>query len=176
MSCFNKIYIEDFVKKPYKATQLNVSKLRYNGAYYRIDKTTKILDVYFFYENLMQRSIAIDSNHFSNNSVKKSIDSILEKFKISDKYINQYFEDGGYEVKNEKITIQSIRYIPQFAWGVVTYKGEIINDTTLIVTEFKFPQRKILKTDSLHYDFIKVEKPDSLRGNRWRDKKWYWQN
>lgn len=99
---------------------------------------------------------------------------VIEKFKLDDRSSDQYFEDGGYTITNSEIHIQSIRYIPQFAWGTVTYKGNIINDSTILITDFEFPKRNIFKKEPIYYHFIKTERPDALKGNRWQDKNWYW--
>jgi hypothetical protein len=167
------MYVSDFEDRPCKINPLHLKELRFEGAYYQIDKNNK-LDVYFFYNNCIQRSIAIDSNHYNSSSIAQSIQKIIDDFNVAGKKNDQYFEDGGYSVTNNQITIQSIRYIPQFAWGIVTYKGSILNDSTILFTEFRFPKRNIFRDDSIYYHFIKTNKPDSLEGNRWKDKKWYW--
>jgi len=172
-SCIPRMYVSDFEDRPCKINPLHLKELRFEGAYYQIDKNNK-LDVYFFYNNCIQRSIAIDSNHYNSSSIAQSIQKIIDDFNVAGKKNDQYFEDGGYSVTNNQITIQSIRYIPQFAWGIVTYKGSILNDSTILFTEFRFPKRNIFRDDSIYYHFIKTNKPDSLEGNRWKDKKWYW--
>lgn len=175
LSCLNKMYVNDFIYKPYKIQQKGLNESNFNGAYYQIDNKNKKLDVYFFYKNCIQRSITMDSNNFQSNSIPQSINKVIRQFKTDFRNSDQYFEDGGYFITNSEIVIQSIRYIPQFGWGVVTYKGKIIDDSTILITEYQFPKRAIFKRDSLYYHFINVEKPDSLKGDRWKEKEWFWQ-
>jgi|SRR5688572_91331 len=172
-SCIPRMYRSDFEDRPCKVNPSEIKELRFDGAYYRIDKN-KGLDVYFFYNNCIQRSLVADSNHYNSSSIAQSIQKIINDFNAAGKRDNEYFEDGGYSITNDHITIQSIRYIPQFTWGTVTYKGTIINDSTILFTEYRFPKRDIFKNDSNYYHFIKTNKPDSLKGNGYKDKKWYW--
>lgn len=116
----------------------------------------------------------MDSNHYKISSIDQSIQKTIDDFNVAGKKNDQYFEDGGYSITNNQITVQSIRYIPQFDWGIVTYKGTIVNDSTILFTEFRFPKRDIFRNDSMYYHFIRVNKPDSLKGNRRKDKDWYW--
>ena len=167
------MYRSDFEDRPCKVNPPEMKELRFNGAYYRID-TNKKLDVYFFYHNCIQRSFTADRNHYNSSSITQSIQECIDDFNVSGKKSDQYFEDGGYSVTNGQITVQGIRYIPQFAWGTVTLKGTIVNDSTILFTEFRFPKRDIFENDSIYYHFIKANKPDSLKGNNWKDKKWYW--
>mgnify|MGYP001420602525 CR=1 FL=1 len=173
-SCASKIFIDKFLNKPFKTKKQTINELRFNGAYYNIDKRSKVLNVLFFYENYLSRSLVFDTNHYDQKKIKYSINLTLEKFRVSKKKSYEHFEDGGYRLTENEISIQKIRYIPQFAWGVVTYNGKIINDTTILITEFKFPKRNIFISDSMYYHFIEVERPDSLKSNRWLKKKWYW--
>jgi len=172
-SCIPRMYVSDFEDRPCKVDPPNIKELNFDGAYYRIDKNKK-LDVCFFYNNCIQRSITIDSKYYEISSIAQSIEKIIDDFNAAAKKNDQYFEDGGYSITNDHITIQSIRYIPQFTWGTVTKKGTILNDSTIVFTEYRFPKRDIFETDSNYYLFIKTNKPDSLNGNRWKDKKWYW--
>ncbi|TMI63018.1 MAG: hypothetical protein E6H07_16605 [Bacteroidetes bacterium] len=172
-ACIPKVYKSDFVTKPGKIDKQFSLKL--SGAYYNIEKNTNTLDVYFLYDNLLQRSMIFDTNHYDKNNIQQSINNAVREFQHSNKKELEYFEDGGFEINNTEIKIQGIRYIPQFAWGIVTNKGKIINDTTILITEFTHHYRKIHKTDSLYYHFIPTDKPDSLKGNRWKNKSWYWE-
>jgi hypothetical protein len=117
-----------------------------------------------------------DTNHYDKNKIQQSVNNAVKEFQHSNKKRFDYFEDGGFEINNSEIKIQGIRYIPQFAWGTVTHKGKIINDTTILITEYIHHTRNIYKSDSLYYYFIPTEKPDSLKWNRWKNKKWYWNN
>ena len=173
-ACITKVYKSDFVAKPGKIEKHTSLKLP--GAYYNIEKNTKTLSIFFFYENQLQRSMIFDTNHYVRDKIQQSINSAVKEFQQSNKKEYEYFEDGGFQINDTEIKIQGIRYIPQFSWGTVTNKGTIINDTTILITEFTHHQRKIHKADSLYYHFILTDKPDSLKGNRWRNKKWYWNN
>lgn len=172
-SCIPRIHKSDFEDRPCRVNPPHIKELRLDGAYYRIDKN-KVLDVYFFYNNCIQRSLGADSNHYNSSSIAQSIQKIVNDFNAAGKRDNQYFEDGGYSLTSNQITIQSIRYIPSFRWGTVTFKGTIINDSTILFIEFRHPTRKIYRNDSTYYHFIKSNKPDSLKGNVYKDKKWYW--
>lgn len=173
-SCVSKVYKNDFYTKPGKTKRETGFKI--SGSYYHIDNQSKILNVLFFFDNSMQRSMTFDTNHYDISNISQSINNSISEFqnltKKEQEY--QYFEDGGYTSNDSEITIQSIRYIPQFNWGPVTYKGKIINDTTILITQFTHHIRKIYTSDSLYYHFIATAKPDSLRGNRWKNKKWFW--
>ena len=175
-SCIPKVYKGDFFAKPGKTQKETTLKI--SGSYYNIENKTKSLNVLFFYDNYIHRSMMFDINHYDSNKVSQSINNSIREFKALNKKVHeyQYFEDGGYLLNNSELTIQRIRYIPQFNWGTVTYKGEIINDTTILITQYTHHIRKIYKIDSLYYHFISTEKPDSLKGNRWKNKKWYWFN
>lgn len=174
LSCFNKIYVDDFVNKPYKYKYQDIKELNLNEAYYQVDENKK-LDVYFFYDNYLQRSITIDSSNYNIASISSSINKIIGEYNNAGRKSDQYFEDGGYSISNSEITIQSVRYVSQFVWSIVTYKGKVVNDSTILFTEFKFPKKNIVRNDSLYYHFIKTNKPGSLRGNRWKNKDWFWQ-
>jgi len=172
-SCIPRIYRSDFEDRPCKVNPPEIKELRLDGAYYRFDEYKHLL-VYFFYNNCIQRSLGADLNHYNPSAISESIQKIIDDFDAAGKKNDQYFGDGGYSVTSNQIIIQSLWYLPQFAWGTATYKGTIINDSTIVVTEFRLPKRNIFKTDSLYYHFINANKPDSLMGNRWKDKKWYW--
>jgi len=172
-SCIPRMYRSDFEDRPCKVNPPDTKELRCDGAYYRIDENKNLL-AYFFYNNCIQRRLGADSNHYEISSIAQSIQKIIDDFNSAGKKNDQYFEDGGYSVTSDQITVQSIRYIPQFAWGIVSLKGAIVNDSTILFTEYRFPKRDIIKNDSTYYRFIKSHKPDSLKGNVYKDKKWYW--
>jgi len=172
-SCIPRMYVSDFEDRPCKINPPDVKELRFDGAYYRIDEYKNLL-AYFFYGNCIQRRLGADTNHYNNSSIAQSIQTIIDDFNAAGKENDQYFEDGGYSIINNQINLQSIRYNPQFRWGTVTFKGIIINDSTILFTEFRNPTRNNYRNDSTYYHFIKTNKPDSLKGSRWQDKKWYW--
>src|SRR4030095_2648577 len=163
-SCIPRKYVSDFEDRPCRIDPPDMKELRFDGAYYRIDEH-KYLSAYFFYNNCIQRTLGADPDHYNRSSIAQSIKKIIDNFNAAGKKNDQYFEDGGYSITNNQISLQSIRYIPQFRWGTVTYKGTIINDSTILFTEFRDPTENILRNDSLYYHFIKTNKPDSLKGN-----------
>ena len=81
-SCIPRMYVSDFEDRPCKINPLHLKELRFEGAYYQIDKNNK-LDVYFFYNNCIQRSIAIDSNHYNSSSIAQSIQKIIDDFNVA---------------------------------------------------------------------------------------------
>jgi len=172
-SCIPRTYRSDFEDRPCKVDPPNTKELRFDGAYYRIDKN-KVLDVYFFYNNCIQRSLGADSNHYIPSAIAQSIQKIIDDFNAAGKQDDQYFEDGGYSVTSNQLTLQSIRYMQWFVSGTVTYKGTLLNDSTILFTEFRDPTNKTYRNDSTYYHFIKSIKPDSLKGNGYKNKKWYW--
>lgn len=174
-SCFNKVYKDNFFAKPYRIGSERKTGLNLNGAYYNIEGKDKRLSVFFLYGNCIQRTTTFDTNHYKKSTLVQNINDMVEKFKNSDEN-NQGFEDGGYQVINSEITIQGLRYIPQGAWGTVTYKGRVVNDSTMLITKFEHSKREIFRQENLYFYFIPVNKPDSLKGNRWKEKKWFWKD
>ena len=172
-SCIPRMYVSDFEDRPCKINPPDIKELRFDGAYYRIDEYKNLL-AYFFYDNCIQRRLGADSNHYNRFSIAQSIQKIIDDFNAAAKKNDQYFGDGGYSVTSSQINLQSIWYLPQFAWATFTYKGTIINDSTIVFTEYRLPKEKVYRNDSTYYHFVKTNKPDSLKGNRWKDKKWYW--
>jgi len=172
-SCIPRMYVSDFEDRPCKNNPPDIKELRFDGAYYRIDEY-KNLRAYFFYNNCIQRMLGADSNHYNRFSIAQSIQKIIDDFNAAGKKNDQYFGDGGYSVASNQINLQSIGYLPQFRWATFTYKGTIINDSTIVFTVYRLLKEKIYRNDSTYYHFIKTNKPDSLNGNRWKDKKWYW--
>ena len=172
-SCIPRIYRSDFEDRPCKVDPPEIKELRLDGAYYRIGKN-KILDVHFFYKNCIYRKGGADSNHYNPSTIAQSIQKEIDRFNADVKHNNQYFNDGGYSIKDNQITIQSIIYIPQFQGGTFTEKGTILNDSTIVITKYRFPKRDVFTSDSLYYRFIKANKPDSLKGNVYKNRKWYW--
>jgi hypothetical protein len=172
-SCIPRIYRSDFEDRPFKINQPDIKELRIDGAYYQIDHH-KSLFVYFFYKNCIERYIGADSSHYNRSAIAQSIQEIIDDFNTSKKDTYSFFADGGYSIINDQISVQHIRYIPQFAWGTVTRKGIVVNDSTIMFTEYRFPKRGIFENDSNYYHFVKTNKPDSLKANRWKNKRWYW--
>ena len=173
-TCSPKINNLNFGSRPSKVKINLNSKLKLNGAYYHVDNQYSDLNIFFFYENFICRSVTIDSSNFKKDRIADGINKIVSEFMAMSKQNGDYFEDGGYSTNNLSFSIESIRYIPQLSWGVITYKGKIVNDTTILITGFEFPERKIHNTDSSYYRFIQTNKPDSLKYSRWKNKNWYW--
>lgn len=151
----------------------NQQILNCEGVYYNFNDAKKELQIVFLYENGINRSMRFDSNHCSKNSIKETIEKTIKDFS-NRKYEPFYFEEGGYVINEGKIIIQKIRYMPQFAWGIVTYTGVIINDSTFLLQKMDFPARKINRDDNMVFNFLNIAKPDSLLSNKWAKKKWYW--
>ena len=172
-SCIPRIYKSDFEDRPCKVNPPDIKELRLDGAYYQIDKNKNLI-VYFFYNNCIQRELGADPNHYNPSDIAQSIQKIINDFNAAGKQNDQYFNDGGYSITNNQISVQSILYIPQFRWGAMTLKGTIVNDSTILSTEYRFPRDDMFRSDSTYYHFIKSNKPDSLKANRWKNKKWYW--
>jgi hypothetical protein len=162
----------DFEDRPCKVDPQDIKELRFDGAYYRIDEYKNLL-VYFFYNNCIQRRYGGDLDHYNPSAIAQSIQKMIDRFNAAGKKDDRYFNEGGYSIKNNQISIQSIVYIPQL-WGTMTLKGTILNDSTIVISKYRFWNDDNFTNDSLYYRFIKTNKPDSLKGNIYKDKKWYW--
>ena len=66
-SCIPKVYKGDFFAKPGKTPK--ETTLKFSGSYYNIDSKTKLLNVFFFYDNYVQRSMVFDIHHYDSNKV-----------------------------------------------------------------------------------------------------------
>jgi hypothetical protein len=171
-ACSHKFAATDFYCQPQKGI-IKAPIIFHDGVYYHFNDDRKELDIIFLYSNGINRSTRFDSNHCSKNTIKETIEKAIRDFS-NRKYEPFYFEEGGYVINEGKIIIQKIRYIPQFAWGIVTHTGVIINDSTFLLQKMEFPARKIERQDNMIFNFLRVTKPDSLLSNRWSKKKWYW--
>jgi len=172
-SCIPRIYKSDFEDRPCTVNPPDIKELRLDGAYYQIDKD-KHLSVYFFYKNCIYRNGGADSNHYNRSAIAQSIQEKIDHFNTDRKDTYSFFNDGGYSITNDQISVQFLAYIPQFRWATVTLKGTILNDSTILFTENRFPKGDNSNNDSIYYHFIKSNKPDSLKANRWKNRKWYW--
>ena len=115
-SCIPRTYRSDFEDRPCKVDPPNMKELRFDGAYYRIDEYKNLL-AYFFYNNCIQRRLGADLDHYNPSAIAQSIQKILDDFNAAGKKDDQYFEDGGYSVTSNQLTLQSIRYMQWFVLG-----------------------------------------------------------
>ncbi len=166
-SC-SSIHVTLFTLKPLRATNFNSKS--FQAVFYGVNMKTTILSSLYFYDNYRYRRSSYDTFNYDLRNIKQSL------IKDATQYDYSIFEDGGYRINNNKISFQSIRYLTQFAYDVVTYEGNILNDSTILVYQYTFESTKERRTDSVLYHKIDIPLPDPERGNRWTNKKWFWQD
>lgn len=172
-----------FVAKPTKnliSNNLVEKNMSIEGVYYRIYKqeryggTDNCMDYFIFYNNLS----VTDGRICREEALSNAPDSIVKYINrtVESRYKNGGNEFGGFAISEGKINIQVMRYVPQFHWAPATYLGEIADNNTLHISKFEFPDREINKEVNEYYHFISMKKPDSIKYNRWSNKKWYWKD
>ena len=82
-------------------------------------------------------------------------------------------QSGGISIDGDQLQIQVFRFIPSPAWGLCTFKGKVVNDTTLFISSCEMHKRPDYCLSEFHLHFLEMPKPDST--NQLMKRKWYWQ-
>ncbi|MEJ7673296.1 MAG: hypothetical protein WKF59_11420 [Chitinophagaceae bacterium] len=109
-----------------------------------------------------------DSLYPQKSDHKMVTDFMNNKFKSK-----PYYEYGGYIIQDKNITLQFFRYIPQFALALCTFKGNIVDNSTIYISSCEMNKRPEYCRENFYFKFIKMSKPDST--NRLMKNNWYWQ-
>jgi hypothetical protein len=81
-------------------------------------------------------------------------------------------EAGGYSIDNKKVLIQVFRQTPGAIYSLCEYTGNMINDSSIFISNCKFPDNKNFCRENFYLSKIKMAKPDST--TRLIKKRWYW--
>lgn len=181
LSCVPTVKHKSFNSNPSKAldgNMINQNQLRLNGSYYRIriviinNQQQYCLHYFFLFENAIAAEGSFCQTEKLPNNVLAISNKIKEDFSQEDK--SEAF--GGYKIDGRSVTIQIFKYFHWLVWSPTLYKGNIVNNNSFLINKRYNKEWKINAEESDLYNFIEMEKPDSLQGNKWKNKKWYWQN
>lgn len=163
----------DFTTKP-EFNKMRNGSLDINGVYWSpVESSTseKIIWAFCLYRNgvaLMYNSVPMDS--VNNQDLAKKLTTTMNYDNVTYKVK----QAGGYRVNNRSIEIQVFRFISYGGFEVCTFKGDILNDTTIHIISCSMKSRSQFCRSNFFLKFLPMKKPDST--NQFMNKKWYWQN
>ncbi len=101
----------------------------------------------------------------------------LNKEKLFDTltYIDSLYkvkQAGGYRIEGDKIHIQVFQFVNYGNYELCTYKGQIVNDSTIFISSCEMKSKSNFCPDDLDLKFYQMPKPDSI--NQFMNKNWYW--
>ena len=165
-----------FIATPDRSNTIVTKPIRIDGVYYATynnsNKPAKELGYFFFYSNgiaIFEHAGNLDSNLITDTKY-------IEQNIMTDIAFKQQFfkkrSGGGFRINQNQILIQVYRYIPQLNWGLLTFKGNIVNDSTMYISSCATKTRSNYCREDFPLKLITMFTPDST--NRLMGKEWYW--
>ncbi len=133
----------------YIGTELNIQGIYYN----------KKFGIFILYSNGIYRERQFSFEAVENININSDFWESNLFFTKNDENSTNW---GIFQVKNDIISIEKWfgRNIGE-PLPIAHIKGEILNDTTLVLTDFKFPPQYKVKSDTFHF-YPMLIKPDSI--------------
>lgn len=163
-----------FTTKP-RTDEIHNNEIQLNGVYIGgVDnKNKKGYKIYFFYTN----GIALEYYISNENSIydygnKINQEKLLDTIKLIDSIYKGVKQAGGYRVVDDKIDVQVFEFVNYGNFEICTYKGKVLNDTTIFISSCEMKSKSNYCPDSFYLNFIHMRKPDSI--HQLMSKNWYW--
>lgn len=80
---------------------------------------------------------------------------------------------GGFRIEGDKIQIQVFEFVNYGNYELCTYKGQIVNDSTIFISSCEIKSKSNFCPDHIDLKFYQMPKPDSA--NQLMNKNWYWE-
>ena len=148
---------------------------RIDGAYYAVwhHRTYQMFMYIFLYRN----GEVLEIDYSTPASLADDPDSVRRVIArdMTEPYRN-HIEPfyGGFALSGDTVRIQYLHYLSQLRYKTATWKGKVVNDSTIDIYVLGIPREPQLDMPSVHLHFLPMNKPDSLAHNPWKHKRWYW--
>ena len=165
-----------FITKPIEIKNESF-KIKLEGSYTGGLKNSVVC--FFLYNN----GVILEYSPVYHLSNINNLDSVKQQVCFTIRYKDSIFahsifkgrkEAGGFKIEGNKIQMQIMRKTPGFYWGLCSYSGTIINDSTIYINQCNFPLDPLQCSQDFYLSFIKMNKPDST--NQLMKKRWYWKH
>lgn len=167
---------KSFIAKPHK-NNIENNRLRLDGNYIAIvensNSGTKGFKIFSLYANgiALENYLQIKDSSVSNDqNVDKK--KIVSDIRHKDSLYRGIKQSGGYLIDQNKIVIQVFEFVNYGSFEVCTYRGNIINDSTINISSCYIKSKSNFCPSNFELKFYTMPKTDSI--NQLMKKKWYW--
>ena len=175
INCGVHLERKSFTSMPNKRSFDNI-KIRLDGVYLGEveNKTKKGFLAYFFYQNgIALKYYLPEESGFNSHTNMFNGEKLLDTVKQIDALYKKK-QAGGFRIENDKIQVQVFEFVNYGNYEVCTYKGQIINDSTIFISTCDLKSNSNFCPSEFYLKFYKMPKPDSM--NQLMNKRWYWEN
>ncbi len=170
--------VNNFTAKPHKKVQkMPLSPIKLNGMYFQIADSIsqrKVFGIYYFYENgVVLKYVTYIVDDFKNITKEMLIDSVFKCINDENKYWPNRKHAGGYKIINKNIEVQIFLHLRGGGFKNTTFKGAILNDTTIYINNCTVKKdNDLCRNSNFYLHFLSMAKPDSA--HQWMKRNWYW--